>query len=439
MRLYVDGISDELFVGLWVSVNYKGNIKDLGYKPKSGITDRTNCNKIRSDYEIFNSYKNSLSYYSRLENFFNCNYAVVSTLKKDEVTFQYTSASWNNIIFFRSRKYGDKYQISKQDLCLISLFPILSKNDSLVDISFTQIFKIYQKNAPSVPFDRSNLSLWEKALDRHIVIFDLNEDGKIHKADNMISPVLQSKYTSSIMLVVNDRSLVYTEDAKYRLLTNSKLMISNYKCQLPGCYYIHSNKSKVKRHQATCGNHIVTSKQRTYGNPESMLEYGVRIGYIPKKWEGYRQKYFCCFDIETLESSHQGDLVGYSTTIEHYHNTVSIAIGSNIPNYEPIFLMRKSSEPEAEQDLITEFVKHLDELHATYITQLPAFIQTALDRLDGELGEETFSKDRCKKSKLRTHLNDYKKLRIFGFNSSKFLYNYIYQYYSVVPKFGVNN
>ena len=79
------------------------------------------------------------------------------------------------------------------------------------------------------------------------------------------------------------------------------------------------------------------------------MEYGVTEGYIPLEFIDYRQKYFCTFDIETLESRFEGDKVGDNTTIECHQKIVSLSIGTNLPNYNPIFLCRRSSDPEAEK------------------------------------------------------------------------------------------
>ena len=127
----------------------------------------------------------------------------------------------------------------------------------------------------------------------------------------------------------------------------------------------------MKRHILVEHEKRITSKQEKKGDPESMLEYGVRKGIIPQEYANYRQKLLCVFDIECLESDYEGKREGMDRYIEKFQKLVSLAVGSNIPGSEPTFFCRKSSEPETEEELVIEFIDHLEELHKKLQENLP--------------------------------------------------------------------
>lgn len=113
------------------------------------------------------------------------------------------------------------------------------------------------------------------------------------------------------------------------------------------------------------------SVQKERGNPENLLEFGVRKGFIPQKFKNFRQKYICTFDIECLESTYDGKKEGMDANIEKAQKIVSLAVGSNIPNTQPKFFCRKSSKPEEEEELIEQFIEYLEELREQYIDHIP--------------------------------------------------------------------
>jgi len=113
------------------------------------------------------------------------------------------------------------------------------------------------------------------------------------------------------------------------------------------------------------------SVQKERGNPESLLELGVRKGFIPEQYKNFSQKYICTFDIECLEVSYKGKKEGQDADIEMAQKIASLAVGSNIPNTSPQFFCRASSDPKDEEELIEQFVDCLDELRIQYIKHIP--------------------------------------------------------------------
>lgn len=159
------------------------------------------------------------------------------------------------------------------------------------------------------------------------------------------------------------------------LIANDKPMPELFKCSIgKGCGFISPVKARMEAHEKTSHVTKIKSIQIKKGDPESMLEYGVRMGFIPTKFANYRQKYLCVFDIECFERNYSGKREGIDVYIEKEQQLASLAVGSNLPGTEPTFYCRKSSKPEDEEELISRFVTHLEELHETLLQNLPRWV-----------------------------------------------------------------
>ena len=416
-----------LFIGLWVATNDKGGDlnKYFGYKRGVGISKPDICRVIRSDYQIFLDFEKDKNYYKRLELYFKSNFAIITKLNKTGISFKFRSQSWKNIHFFRSK--NSEIEFIKLDLK--DIFQKLPKKDSILDISISDIFELYGKVEPTCPFTMENKSIYEKALMRHIEVFDLNKNGQVHIAENRVHPFYETVYPDVIKLIVNDSELIDTPDVVYSFLANDKLIVQEYSCETEGCFFTSDEKRRVDTHQITCSDEqIIVTNQKSFGDPENLLEYGVREGYIPLEMIDYRQSYIVTFDIECLETRVEGDKIGCSTTVECNQKIVSLAIGSNLPGISPTFLCRRSSDPEAEQELMDNFLSNLEDIYDVYEESLPQFIDDAIQKLEMKVGCQKFCKERTKQVQLRNHLKRYKKLPVFAFNGGKKILIILYTY-----------
>ena len=415
---------NDLFCAVWVSANDKGGDlkRDLGLHARRGITKSDICEEIRHQYSSFCNFETDLCIYERLENFFDVNIAVLDRLAKKSVTFKYKPKIWINVKFFRQYKYNTKIRTLYLKPNLMDIFPIMAKHDNIINMPITEICKIMKKTPLNIPFCDENRELWEDHLKLTITIFDLGKDGKINICKNKLTPLADRYAEGEFFLIINDRKLMATRRAKFLFMVNDKLIFNEIVCKTPGCFYRDAVVQKVKRHERTCTKEkIIKTRQNIFGNPENMLEVGVRLGYLPPEAVKFRQKFLVTFDIECLETEYDGDRVGRATSIDKYQKLVSLAVGTNIPGIEPIFFCRKSSEPHTEQEVIDQFIGHLNMLHDLYLAELPNFIQTALDRLDEDTEKVgKFRKTTCQLYKLRTFLRKMLKLRIYGFNAGKF-------------------
>ena len=420
MKVKMADFEDDLFVGLSVATYFDkgGDLKkELGYKRGKGFTKVEVCNEIRAKYADFLNFRIDKEYYQRLELFFEVNFAVVTLIGKSKVTFLYHSTNWKNIHFFYSR--SDSIDYIKPDIKF--LFPKLSKKHCLIGLSISDIFEIFKKPLPKVTFTLKNLHIFEAALEKHIEIFEHPKNQKINFVEDRVSPFYDTIYSEVVRFTIKDSELVDTPKADFVFLANNKLIVHEYSCtKTKGCFYSNERKKEVDIHEKSCSDEqVIVTKQRAFGDGETLLEFGVREGYVPLEYCDFQQYFFCVFDIETLESRVDGEKIGSSTTIESRQKIVSIAIASNLPNTEPIFLYRKSSEPEAEQELLDNFLSELDKIYSIYKANLPTFIEDSIEQLNNDIGPESFSKSRTKKTLLRNHLKTYQRLPVFAFNGGK--------------------
>ena len=163
------------------------------------------------------------------------------------------------------------------------------------------IYKIYGKSC-SLELNDENMDKIQEILQMQIVIYDMDGNGKIHKTENLVRGSVTSPYENVLRLVVNNRMWVNTTDVDFRLLVNTKKLLSDYVCPNKGCYFEEKNIGNFNRHVTACSKlKTVKTKQRALGCPLSLMETAFNLGYVPQEALSYQQPYLVCFDIETLE------------------------------------------------------------------------------------------------------------------------------------------
>ena len=104
MRIFVAGVPDDIFAALYVAKNDTGDLKSqLQYQNGKGITNPAIINMIKEEYTRFQSFQIDAEQYTRYENFFVVNFALVKLNAKDRINFHYKSESWENMIFLREQ------------------------------------------------------------------------------------------------------------------------------------------------------------------------------------------------------------------------------------------------------------------------------------------------------------------------------------------------
>ena len=91
-----------------------------------------------------------------------------------------------------------------------------------------------------------------------------------------------------------------------------------------------------------------------------------------------------------------------------------------MPGFENRFFCRQSSSLEDGDEMVHEFMDYLFKMAEKLQTLIPKEITDAAEKLNAELEGQGFSKSACQDREMMYHLNNYKKLSVYGFNSGKF-------------------
>ena len=125
------------------------------------------------------------------------------------------------------------------------------------------------------------------------------------------------------------------------------------------------------------------------------------------------------FDCESFEKPHERDNENESvaTVTNAIHKCVSIGVSSNLPGFGDRFFCRQTSSPEDGEVMITECMDHIFAMADALQKLIPKEIMDAAATQSAKLAGQMFSKGKCEERTLLHHLNGYKKLSVFGFNS----------------------
>jgi len=119
------------------------------------------------------------------------------------------------------------------------------------------------------------------------------------------------------------------------------------------------------------------------------------------------------FDIETAEEPSEKD------NIKAIQKVISIGCSTNIPGFKQKWFCRKTSSTEHGQEMIDNFLTHLETLLEELQQYVPKPILDTLSKLEREVGDAKFSKWNAAKMRMIYQLKQYKKLNVFGFNSGE--------------------
>lgn len=372
MKICLNAVPDNLFTALWVAKHFKyEDVKNQLHLVKGeGITNTVVIQAVMSEYQRFKLIDHQG--YSKYESFFGLNFAILTRKTKTAVTFKYKSASWSNIIFLRQRDQDIDYI----NPSLEEIFPLLSKKDSLINIPFLKLTNLFTKTPLGIPLTDESHVDWQNQLGCTIKVYKLI-DGNINLQECLISVGniynrQLEPYKKTIHLVAKNPTLYEQNlETEFFLVANDKLLQKEAVLKCDECDYRTTRKNDLDKHEKTEHATKIVSKQVVRGNPESILEFGVRMGFIPEQYINYRQEYICVFDIECLETEYTGKKEGMDMYIDKAQKIVSLAVGSNIPGGGDKFFYRKTSQPEAEEELIEEFVEYLEEIHTQLLIHLP--------------------------------------------------------------------
>ena len=164
--------------------------------------------------------------------------------------------------------------------------------------------------------------------------------------------------------------------------------------------------------------------QQSYGDDFDLMQELVDNQIVPEHAIDYRDLFMASFDIETIETKIDQCPPEHGMIKEANLQLLSIAIGSNAENYSPKCWIRKSSDKKEEERLVKAFVDELIKLSEIKKSRLPSWINEGLEKLSDITHKLKQRKAKFFEyqaiSRLERALKQFKKLSIFGFNSSKF-------------------
>ena len=228
-------------------------------------------------------------------------------------------------------------------------------------------------------------------------------------------------------------------DGDYHWIPSKSLIQTRHRCNvLPGkCLYFTDKPWNLPRHEKTCTDQtkIKTKQvwtiqfpnkifkvsisryiiQQSYGPPDCTLDIAIEQDLLSEEFRSWRQPFFSVFDIETEEHAPSCDLI-QGLDIHANLNFLSVACSTNLPDIEDMFIMKESSEPSCAHHAVKKFLDLLFDWEKVFYGNIPEEIHNALDELS-DIDDGKFSKQRTKKQKLKTCLQNLVTMPCFGYNS----------------------
>ena len=315
-------------------------------------------------------------------------------------------------------------EISKN--ILIENLTTIKPNKSVLEIdNFNEALNFYDIKSERVDFSVDNVPQLCNKLKMNINLYIKQKNGIVP----FFAPLLQ-QFEKTVNILIDSENI-----EKISLIANSNFIPKIYNCTVTEqCGFHTTFLTTFKRHISTCAKNstqVVTAKLLSYGNDITPLTEMIQEGILPPESKFFRKKYFCTWDIETLEQPKEAEPNFDQSFLEHCESgsalnyvakcrIASIAIGSNLPGIDARTFVRKDSSPQSSVCLVQQFFEMLEYIHGKMKETIPSYIFDAQEHIQSLLEEGRFNKHRTKYLTWRTYLSSFTNMSVFGFNSSKF-------------------
>ena len=168
--------------------------------------------EIRS---LYGRYREESDRIQSLEEFFNVSVALIkpqrSQLVRDRagqsnyIQFERKPSDWSRVAFFAEQEKSYYIRLKREEI-----YPLLNPKDVILPMKTDAIFPGV-KNLTSIEFTEQ-----ERKLGKIIRIYHLNEDGQILCPQNRVYGSFFDDDRPMIHLLINDKKLIFTEQAKFR-------------------------------------------------------------------------------------------------------------------------------------------------------------------------------------------------------------------------------
>ena len=279
----------------------------------------------------------------------------------------------------------------------------------------------------------SRMRYLEKKYDCHFYFYSERKEGetRMRKGELIAERKPHAiKYDKKLHFKLNE-DFPTTKNGEikcFELLLNPRLLPKRYVCtKIKNCRYETHSLQTFQRHQKICGHFNVqkiTAKQTFYGGENSVLRQMADQGYIPMEAVDYENYILASFDIETIEQKFSVCAPERGMVTDANLNLLSLAVGSNIENYEPKCWVRSSMDSNEEKKIIAKFVSELEWIQNQKVNLLPNWISEGLVAIEEEILRLKAANMKwyhySELLKFKRTLNSLCSLDIFGFNSSRF-------------------
>ena len=152
-----------------------------------------------------------------MERFFNVNIGLIKIFgtrllahnsnRRDRIVkFERKPQDWSRVAFFAEAKNNYYVRMSREEI-----YPLLSLKDSIIPMKLDVIF-------PNVKILTSaEFAEQERKLGKIIRIYHQNEEGKIKCPETRVYGSFFHNDRPMLHLLINDKKLIFTEQAKFRL------------------------------------------------------------------------------------------------------------------------------------------------------------------------------------------------------------------------------
>ena len=308
------------------------------------------------------------------------------------------------------------YQDTQSALKKVKMVPV--KN-------FTEMFRVCGREINFEIFSPKRIRYLENKYDTNVIMYIQNNEETV-----ALRKPLRRPFSSTINLMMSG-PLPDTKNGlieNFSLINDEKLLPKFYVCEkTKGCRYTSYSRQSFDRHSAICGISNVKQircKQVAYGDDSSVLKEMVGRQLIPNCALQYRNTTLATWDIETIEEPliACAPKIGLSTNANL--RLLSIAVGSNIPGYEPKCWVRRNMEADEETRLIYNFVDEILFLQKEKLKTLPAWIDDGLAHIDLQCQKLKERKAKWNEylewTRYRRELEKFVVLDVFGYNCGKF-------------------
>ena len=265
--------------------------------------------------------------------------------------------------------------------------------------------------------------------------FILYEECQETSEIKIVRESIRKKFDSTIHFIIENGAsqLLNVPIEDFEIIVGQSSIPKKFICDVhPNCKLTFTCKQNLEKHKEKClemSTKQIICKEKVYGDDKDIAQRMVEDGYAPDEFVNFRDFSLVTFDIETCEEKTWLEIPDHGLVAEADLRLLSIAVGSNIPDFKEKCWVRKSSEPDEARVIIEKFVETLLELRKKRHEYLPPYLTEMENKVierELELHEECAQKDikTCpeltKIIQYRNYIKNLKNLSVFGFNSQRF-------------------